>query len=69
MGVYQAIKQEKLYTQGQLKLTHINFVILHGYVKVIYLRFIKNTYFKVVKNIKFGNSCIGFFQTRKLSIK
>ena len=45
MSVYQAMKQEKVYTQGQWKLTHINFVILNSYVKVIYLRFIKNTYF------------------------
>ena len=29
MVVYQAIKQEKVYTQGRLKLTHINFVILN----------------------------------------
>ena len=34
----------------------------------MYLRFVKNTYFQAVKNIKFGNSCIGFFQTRKLTI-
>ena len=26
------------------------------------------THFQAVKNIKFGNSCIGFFQTRKLTI-
>ena len=69
MGVYQAIRQEKVYTQGLLKLTHINFVILNSYVKVIYLSFVKNTYFQAVENIKFGNSCIGFFQTRILYIK
>ena len=68
MGVYQTIRQEKVYTQEQLKLTHINFVILNSYVKVIYLRFVKNTFFQAVKNIKFGNSCNGFFQTRKLTI-
>ena len=34
MGVYQAIRQEKVYTQGQLKLTCINFVILN-------IRFVK----------------------------
>ena len=34
----------------------------------MYLRFDKNTYFKAVNNIKFGNSCIGSFQTRKLTI-
>ena len=31
----------------------------------MYLRFVKNTYFQTVK---FGNSCIGFFQTRKITI-
>ena len=34
----------------------------------MYLKFVKNTYFYAVKNIKFGNSCIGFFQIRKLTI-
>ena len=29
LGVYQAIRQEKVCTQGQLKLTHINFAILN----------------------------------------
>ena len=48
-GCTQAIKQEKVYTQGQLKLTHINFSILNSHVTVIFLRFIKNTYFYVVK--------------------
>ena len=31
----QAIKKEKVYTQGQLKLIHINFFIVNGYVTVI----------------------------------
>ena len=43
----QAIKQEKVYTQGQLKLTHINFTILKRYITV--LSFLKNNYFYVVK--------------------
>ena len=34
---------------GQLKLTKINFTILNSHVTVIYLRFIKNTYFYVIK--------------------
>ena len=38
-GLYQATKQEKVYTQGQLKLTHIKFVILKSYAKFIYLTF------------------------------
>ena len=43
MWVYQlqAFKQENTFTKGQLKLTHMNFVILNSYVTVIYLRFIK----------------------------
>ena len=41
----QAIKEENVYTQGQLKLTRIHFVILNGYVTVIYLRFIKKHLF------------------------
>ena len=44
-----AMKQEKFYTQGELKLNHKNFTILNSHVTVIYLRFIKNTYFYVVK--------------------
>ena len=66
MWVYT--REEKVYTQGQLKMTHINFVMLDSYVKVIYSRFVKNTYFQGVKNIKLGNSCIGFFQAIKLTI-
>ena len=50
MGVYiQAIKQEKVYTQGQLKLTDINFVILTSHLGAIYFRIIKNTYIYAVK--------------------
>ena len=46
MGVYiQAIKQEQVYAQGRLKLTHISFVILNSYVKIIYLKLIKNNLF------------------------
>ena len=30
-GCAQAIKQEMVYSQGQLKLTHITFAILHFY--------------------------------------
>ena len=36
-GWTQAIKQEKVYTQGQLKLTYINFVILNSHVTVTYI--------------------------------
>ena len=56
MGVYQArqaIRQEKVYT---------------GTVKIDPHKFVKNTYFYTVKNIKFGHSCIGFFETTKLTI-
>ena len=56
------IRQEKVYTQGQLKLTHINFVILNSYVKVIYLRFIKNTLRRLKKeNVETNSSWIVFF--------
>ena len=48
-GCTQAIKQEKIYKQGQLKLPHINFAILNSHVTIIYLRFIKSIYFYVVK--------------------
>ena len=42
MVVYiQTIKQEKVYTHEQLKLTHTNFFILNSHVTVIYLRIIK----------------------------
>ena len=54
---YQARKG--LHT-GQLKLTHnhVNFVILNNScVKVIFRQ--------LKKNIKLGNSCIGFFQTQE----
>ena len=50
-GCTQAIKQEKVHIWGQLKLTYINFAILNSHVIVLYLRFIKNTYFYVVKQI------------------
>ena len=53
MGVYQAIRQEKFYTQGQLKLTYIKDLS-------------KTLIFRQLKT-KFGNSCTGFFQTRKLT--
>ena len=68
VGVHQAIKQEKVYTQEQLKLIHINFSILNSHVTVIYLRFIKNIYFHAV-NRNTENNCIGFFQGKKLTIK
>ena len=50
MGVYiQAVKQEKVYTLGQLKFTHINFAILNSHVTVVYVRYIRSTYFYVVE--------------------
>ena len=45
VGVYQAIRQEKVYTQGRLKLTHINFAVLNTYVKVKYLIFYQKQLF------------------------
>ena len=58
----QAIKQEKIYTQGQLKLTHINFVILNSYVRVIYLRFIKKHLFLGGKTEKSKIGVLAFFK-------
>ena len=59
-GFTQVIKQEKVYTPlAELKFTHIDFAILNSDVTVIYLRFIKNTYFYVVKQKKVA--IFGFF--------
>ena len=65
MGVNRAIKQEKVYTQEQLKLTHINFVVLNSY-EVIYLRFIKKTYFWAVKNLNVKIAVSAFFKEENL---
>ena len=64
----QAIKQEKVYTQRQLKLTNINLAILNRNVTVTYLRFIKNSYFYAIKQTKKIKliAVLDFFQTRKL---
>ena len=48
LGVYTGY-QAKRSTEGQLKMTHIQFAILNSNVTVIYLRSIKNTYFYPVK--------------------
>ena len=47
--VWIGYQYQARFRQGQLKLTHINFTILNSHVTVIYLRFIKNTYFYVVE--------------------
>ena len=61
-GCIPGYQAKKVYTQGQLKLTHINFVILNSYVKVIYLRFIKNTLRRLKKeNVETNSSWIFFF--------
>ena len=58
------MKQQKVYTQGQLKLTHINFVILNSHVTVLYLRMIKNAYIYGVKQKKKNNkiAVLAFFK-------
>ena len=48
LGVYTGY-QAKRSTEGQLKMTHIQFAILNSNVTVIYLRSIKNNYFYPVK--------------------
>ena len=35
-GCTQAIKQQKVYPEGQLKLSHINFVILNSHIRVMF---------------------------------
>ena len=69
MGVYQAIKEEKAYPQGQLKLTHTSFAILNSYVKVIYLLKVyqKHLFLGGSKHKMWKQLC-GFFQT-KVTIK
>ena len=63
-GAYTKIMREKLITEG-VKMTHIGFVIINSHVTVIYLRFIKNTYFYAVKR-KIENTCTGFFKARRM---
>ena len=63
-----SIKQEIVYTQGKLKVTHIIFVILNSHVTIIYWRFIKNTVFMWYQR-KIENSCIGFFKQETVTIK
>ena len=66
----QAMKQEMVYTQRQLRLTHKNFAILNSHITVIYLRFKKHllskTFIFMWQNRKIKNSCIEFFETRNL---
>ena len=67
---HQAIKQEKIYTEGQLKLTHINFVILNSYVKVTYLRFTKKTLiFRWLKKHKISKKLYWLFSNKKTYYK
>ena len=44
---HRGYKQEGLHRE--IKMTHIDFAFLNSHVTVIYLRFIKNTYFYVEK--------------------
>ena len=48
-GCTKDIKQGLNTGTVKIKLNHINFVILSNHVTVIYLRFIKNIYFYVIK--------------------
>ena len=63
--IHQAIKQEKVYTQEQVKLIHVNFSMLNSHITVIYSRFNKNTF--MLQNRKIENNCNGFFQAGKLT--
>ena len=48
-GCTKDIKQGLNTGTVKIKLNHINFIILSNHVTVIYLRFIKNIYFYVIK--------------------
>ena len=61
----QAIKKEKIHTQGQLKLIYINIFILNSHIAVLYIRLIKETLIIRQENRKIENSCIGFFPSEK----
>ena len=61
---YQTIRQGKV----QSKLTDINIFILNSQVKVLFKICQKHLFLGSYLKTKFGNSCIGFFQRRKLTI-
>ena len=48
VSVYTDCKA-RMSTQGQLQITHTDFAILISHVTVVHIRFIKSTYFYVVK--------------------
>ena len=58
MACAQATKS--LHT-GRVKITHINFAILNSHIIVVFLRFIRNTYFYVVKQ-KLKITVLAFFK-------
>ena len=49
----------------RVKIDPHKFVISNSHVTVIYLRFIKNSYFYAVKR-KIENTCTDFFQARRM---
>ena len=65
VGVHQAIRQERVYTQEHLKLIHINVFILNTHITVAYLRFIKNIIFMLYKNKKKMKIIVLAFFTQK----
>ena len=67
MWVFTRLSGKKRSTgRGTVK-TDPNKFEINSYVKVMYFRFVKKLILRKLKT-KFGNSCIGFLQTRKLAV-
>ena len=67
MWVFTRLSGKKRSTgRGTVK-TDPNKFEINSYVKVMYFRFVKKLILRKLKT-KFENSCIGFFQTRKLAV-
>ena len=62
-GCTQAIKQEMVYNQGQLKLTRTNFAILNSHIYIFKIILKTLILCGKTKKVKIA---VGFFQARKL---
>ena len=65
VGALQSNQGRKSLTQGQLKLTQLDFPILNSNIKVIYLRFIENTYFHVLNLCEKLKVALWLFSSKK----
>ena len=66
-GCTQAIKEEMVYKQGQLKLTHTNFAILNSHIYIF--KIILKTFILCGKTKKVKNSCWLFSSKNTVTIK